>query len=153
MDKIQTANVATDVYASRLSIELLRFARIPQNVPAENAEAPESSRLKLNEDQKRELVEILTNAALSVSADANLLAAVSEVMPEVEQLAPDRAARIKAKQAEFNRTLGKEQRAWQNLNSLVSKGKPEEMVKAAARVSDEAREELYRNAVMTAVMQ
>ena len=153
IDKIQTSNVATDVYAFRLSVELLRFARIPQGVPAGNAEAPESNRLRLNEDQKRELVEILTNAALSVSANANLLAAVSEVMPEVEQFAPDRVARIKAKQAEFNRTLSKEQRDSQNLNSLFSKSTPEEMVKAAARVSDEAREELYRNAVMTAVVQ
>jgi hypothetical protein len=153
IDKIQTANVATDVYASRLSVQLLRLARIPQNVPAENAAVLESSRLKLNEDQKRELVEILTNAALSVSAKADLLAAVSEVMPEVEQFAPDRAAKLKAKQAEFNRTPSKAQRDWNDLNSLVSKGTPEEMVKAAAKANDEAREELYRNAVITAVMQ
>jgi hypothetical protein len=150
--KLQTANVATDAAAWWTAIGLLRSARTPPDVPAENAAVLGPGRLKLNDDQRRELVEVLTDAALSASVNANLLSGVSEVMPEIEQFAPDRAAKIKAKTAESKRTLSKEQRDWDEYNSLVSKGTPEELVKAGVKASDNVRREIYQAAVMKAVM-
>lgn len=152
IDKIHSVNLATDPVAWRTAIELLRLARTPQDVPAESGAVLGPGRLKLNDDQKRELVEILTDAALSASANANLLSGLSEVMPEVEQFAPDRVAKIKTKLAETNRILSPEQRQWNDLNSLVSKGTPEELIRAAAKSSDDVRREIYQAAVMKAVM-
>jgi hypothetical protein len=153
IDKIQTANVATDVVAWRTSIELLRLSRTPGDAPADNPTLRDPNQLKLTDDQKRELVELLTNSALSLSANANLSMALVEVMPEVEQFAPDRVAKIKARMAETLRTLTKEQREWNDYNSLVEKGTPEDLVKAAAKAGGEVRRELYQAAVTKAIMQ
>jgi hypothetical protein len=97
-------------------------------------------------------VEIVTNAALSASANQNLLDGIAEVMPDVEQFAPDRAARIKAKLAQTKRTQGLGLLQWNDLNSLASKSTPEELIKAAARASGDMRREVYQAAVMKAVM-
>jgi hypothetical protein len=152
IDKLQTANVNTDLVACVLSVELLRFARPRQDVQADNAALLGSAPLKLNDDQTRELVEILTSAAVSVSASENLLLRLSEVMPEIEQFAPDRAAKIKTKLAETKRTLTKEQRDWNLYSSLIEKGTPEELIRAASRSSNEVRQEIYQAAVMKAII-
>src|SRR5437773_8306204 len=83
IDKLQTANVAVDPQAWWVTIDLLRFSRAPQARPAEKDSKPETLKhLKLSDDQRRELVETLTDAALSVSVKANVLSSLSEVMPE-----------------------------------------------------------------------
>lgn len=108
--------------------------------------------LKLSDEQKQNLVDRITDAALSVSAKENILPTVTWVMPEIEQFAPDRAVKIKARLAQVNRTLTKDQQDWNTYNSLFEKASPEEMIKAALRLGDEARDSLYREAVMKAVM-
>lgn len=151
IDKLQTANVATDVAAWWTAIDLLRIARTPRDVPAENSATLGSNRLKLSDDQRRQLVEIVTNAVLSVSANPNFLSTISEVMPDVEQFAPDRAAKIKTKLADVNRTQTSELRGGK-YDALVSKGTPEELLKAAAGADDSERDALFQAAVMKAVM-
>jgi len=152
IDKLQTANLNTDVVACMMSVQLLRIARSPQDDQVESAAVLGSGRLKLSDDQKRELVETLTNAVLSVSASGRLLLEVSEVMPEIEQFAPDRAAKIKTRVAETKRTLIREQGDWNLYSSLVEKGTPEELIKAAARTGNDTRQEIYQAAVMKAVI-
>jgi len=153
IDKLQTANVAVDPQAWWLTIDLLRFSRAPQARPAEKDSKPEALKhLKLSDDQRRELVETLTDAALSVSVKANVLSSLSEVMPEIEAFAPDRVAKLKAKMADINRTLNKNQLDSNVYNSLFQSGTPEEMINAAAKVSDETRNSLYREAIIKAVM-
>jgi len=152
IDKLQTANVNTDMVPCVLSVELLRFARPRQDVQAENAALLGPAPLRLNDDQKRELVEILTSAAVSVSASENLLLRLPEVMPEIEQFAPDRAAKIKTKLAETKRTLTNEQKDWNLYSSLAEKGTPEELIRAAAKTSNDVRHEMYLAAVMNAIV-
>ena len=153
IDKLQTANVAVDPQAWWLTIDLLRFSRAPQARPAEKDSKPEALKhLKLSDDQRRELVETLTDAALSVSVKANVLSSLSEVMPEIEAFAPDRVAKLKAKMADINRTLNKNQQDSNVYNSLFENGTPEEMIKAAAKVGDDTRDSLYREAIIKAVM-
>ena len=151
IDKLQTTNAATDAAAWWTAMSLLRSARTPSDVPAENSAVLGPGRLKLSDDQRRELVEIVTNAALSASANPNLVYGIAEVMPEVEQFAPERAAKIKAKLAETKRTVSLEQRQWNDLNSVVSKSTPEDLIKAAAKSSGEVRREIYLAAVMKAI--
>jgi hypothetical protein len=151
--KLQTANLAIDAQAWWVAIDLLRSARTPQARPVETESKQGTLRpLRLSDDQRRELVEILTNAALSVSVKASLLNGLSEVMPEIELFAPDGLAKLKAKLAEINRTPNKNQQDWNTYNSLFENGTPEEMIKAAAKVGDETRDSLYREAIMKAVM-
>lgn len=150
IDKLQTANLATDVAAWWTAMGILRSARTPPDVPAENSAALGSNRLKLSDDQRRELVEIVANATLSVSANPNFLSAISEVMPDVEQFAPDRAAKIKMKLADVNRTRTSELRGGK-YDALVSKGTPEELLRAAAGADDSERDALFQAAVMKAV--
>ena len=153
IDKIQTVNVATDEVAWRTSIELLRLARTPRDVSTDNATFRGPDQLKLTDDQKRELVELLTNAALSASANGSFSVDISEIMSEVEQFAPDRVEKIRTRIAETRRTQTRELREWQDHNSLVEKGTPEDMVKAAAKAGEEVRRELYQAAVNKALMQ
>lgn len=153
IDKLRTANVEVDLQAWWLVIDLLRFSRTPQARATEKESKPETlKQLKLSDDQRRELVETLTDAALSVSMKANVLSSLSEVMPEIEVFAPDRVAKLKAKMADINRTLNKNQRDSNIYNSLFESGTPEEMIKAAAKVGDETRDSLYREAIIKAVM-
>ena len=134
IDKLQTANVATDAAAWWTAIGLLRSARTPPDVPGENSAVLGWGRLKLSDDQRRELVEIVTDATLSASANSDLFSAVSLVMPDVEQFAPDRAVKIRMKLAE--RPLTKEQREFGQYDALVSKGTPEELLRAAGGANE-----------------
>jgi hypothetical protein len=151
IDKLQTANLATDEAAWWTAIGLLRSARTPPDVPGENSAVLGWRRLKLSDDQRRELVEIVTDATLSASANSDLFSAVSLVMPDVEQFAPDRAVKIRMKLAE--RPLTKEQREFGQYDALVSKGTPEELLRAAGGANDSQRDALFQAAVMKAVMQ
>jgi|SRR5882724_5290385 len=150
IDKLQTLNVATDAVAWRTSIELLRLSRTARDVPADARLRP--YQLRLSDDQKRELVELLSNAALTLSANGNPSMDISEVMPEVEQFAPERVANIRTRMAETRRTQTKELREWQDYNVLVDKGTPEDLVKAAAKAGEEVRRELYQAAVTKAIL-
>ena len=108
--------------------------------------------LKLSDDQRRELVETLTDAALSVSVRADLLSSLAGAMPDIELFAPDRVAKLKAKMADIDRSLNRDQRDSKIYDSLFESGTPEEMIKAAVKVGDDTRELLYREAIMKAVM-
>ena len=152
IDKIHTLNVATDAVAWQMSIELLRLSRL-REVPAGTVPSGWSNQLKLSEDQKRELVELLTDSALTPSAQRGLSIDVSEIMPEVEQFAPDRVANIRTRIAERRRTLPREELQWLEHDTLVEKGTPEELLKAAARASDEMRQQYYQAAISKAIMQ
>ncbi len=151
--KLDSENLETSIYGLLIAMQLLETSRTPKDVVVDNA--PTTSRiksLKLNDGQKQTLVDMITNAALSISAKGNILQNISRVMPEIEQFAPDRAARLKTKLAEFNRALSKNQQDWNTYNSLFRNGTPEEMLKAAGTVGDETRNSLYREAVIKAVM-
>jgi hypothetical protein len=153
IDKLQTENIETNVYGPLIAIQLLEFSRASRDASlAEGQALVRSHRLKLSEEQRRDLVELLTNAALSATAGNNVISNLSGVMPEIEQYAPGKVAPLQRKLAEINRSLNKEQQEWNTYNALYTRGNAEEMLKAAATASDERRESLYREAVLMAVM-
>ena len=108
------------------------------------------TRLKLDDQQKQHLVEMLTNAALSVTG-GNILATIRYVMPEIEQYMPDRAAKVKARLAEYNRTLPPNQRDWNSFEARFAQASPEEMIRAINNVSEEQRRGLLYQAASKAV--
>lgn len=152
--KLGDENLGTNLTALVMATSLLSQSRTPEPVVSEE-EASQISvykPLKLNDEQKRSVVEMITDSALSATANGSLLLNIRSVMADIEQYAPDRAAKVKAKFGEWNRTLGKDQQEWVLQNSLTENGNPEQMIRAADKMGEEVRESLYRNAVTLATM-
>ena len=107
--------------------------------------------LELEPEQKRVLVDLITNAALEGSTNVNVLYDIDSVMPEIEQFAPERIALLKRKLAAFHQTLNTQQKASLSYHSTVQNGSPEEMLKLANRTDDSNREWIQQQAIATAV--
>ena len=150
--KLNTENFNTSASAPYIAMQLLQLSRTGGAVLRASL-SPDSSfkRLKLDDDQKQELVNVLTDAALNVTKPQNILLDIQFVMPEIEQYAPDRAAKLKVQIAEFNRTLPKTQRDWNNFTAMFEDATPEEMIKAANKISDDQRAALFFQAAAKAV--
>ena len=147
--KLQTANVATDIRASVIALWVLQASK-----KTESKNEPYAGRLKpllLSDDQRRQLVEIVTDAALSTSANSNLLSQISDVMPDIEQFFPERRAALEKKLAGFNDTLPRDQRNQNVYNDLIRRGMQEELIRAAASADGQTRESLYQQAALIAV--
>ena len=151
--KLQSANVAADFHASMIAVQLLEASRTvdQERLNVLNVEGPKV--LNLNDEQKRQLTEILTNAALSTSANSNLLRRMSDVMPEIQQFFPERRAGIDRKLAAFNDTLTKRQRDENVYNELIRSGRSEDIIRNAANADAETRQWLYHEAAMSAIVQ
>lgn len=152
--KLQTENLnAANSFAPFMAISLLQSSRTGSAVLVANFEEASQppTRLKLDDHQKQDLVFMLTDAALNVTSGGNFLQMIRYVMPEIEQYAPDRTAKLKARLAEYNRTLPSNMRDWNNFEAQFEKATPEEMVRAANKVSEEQRGALFSRAATRAV--
>jgi hypothetical protein len=148
--KLDTENFSNN-FAPFFAVQLLQLSRTSGAVlVATTSENVSFTRLKLDDQQKQHLVEILTNAALSVTG-ANTLATILQVMPEIEQYMPDRAPKLKERLAEYNRTLPPNQRNWNNFEARFAHATPEEMIRAINNVSEEQRRDLLYQAASKAV--
>src|SRR3989440_7526492 len=149
--KLNTENFNTSA-APYIAMELLQLSRTGGAVLRVSLSPdPSFKRLKLNDDQKRGLVNMLTEAALSVTKPPNILLDIRFVMPEIEQYAPDRAAKLKVQVAEFDRTLPQTQRDWNNFNARFENATPEEMIRAVDKVGDDQRAALFYQAAAKAI--
>jgi hypothetical protein len=151
ISKLRGRNLATDLQGSSIAVSLLTFSRIPTG-PTLTKPSAAFQALTLAEEQRRELVELITNAALTESGNANLLYALSGILPEVKEFAPERVALVQKKLAAFNQTLTKEQRISDEYNSLIRNGTPEELLKLAETASDNDRRWMQQQAVVMAAM-
>lgn len=151
IDKLRGRNIVTDSSAASVAVSLLSYSRPSTDVPV--IKLPAKPRpLKLEGEQRRELVAMITNAALNGSANGELLFAIDEVVPEIEQFAPERVALLERKLAAFNQTLNQEQKLAQEYDSLSRNGTPEDVIRLASRAGDEDREWMQQHAVNMAVM-
>lgn len=155
IDKIHTVDFSKDPDAFWIGTYLLRVSRTPKadtaNSQNENPPTVSWPQLKLSDDQRRELVELLTDAASSPSAHPNLAGGLNELMPEIQLYTPDRVATIRAKMAQVNSSLTNEQKDWKTYESLYRTATPEQLIRAANSVSGDRRQSLYRAAVSLAV--
>jgi len=148
ISKLQTSNVVTDARASLLAMQLLRESRSRVNTLSSSRR---TKMLSLSDEQKRQLVEIVTSAALSVSASSILVGEISDLMPEIDQFLPDRHAALERKIAAFNETLPREQREQWAQIALIRNGTPEEIIRYAASMDDRTRTMLYNQASIMAI--
>ena len=156
IDKIHTVDLLTDQDGFWIALYLLQSSRTPkadtEESQKENFSTASWKQLKISDDQRRELVELLTDAASSASANPNLANGLGEIMPEIQLFAPDRVTSVRAKMAQANRALTKDQQDWKIYESLYRTATPEQMIHAANSVTGEQRQSLYREAVSLAVM-
>ena len=151
--KLNTENFDKSGYASMAAMQLLESSRTGGSFLV-GTPSPGSSfkPLKLDDEQKQNLVDMIVNAALSVTDRGNILQNIRFVMPDIEQYAPDQAAKLKARLAELNRTLDRNQREGNPYDSMFETATPEDMVRAADKLGDDQRNAFYREAVTRAVM-
>ena len=153
LNKLRGRNLAIDLPGSSIALSLLTFSRPLNEEPtAILSSAPVRRRLKLDDEQRRELIDLITNAALAESGNGNLLYGLSYIMPEIKEFAPERVALLQKKLATFNQTLTREQRTSDEFNSLTRNGTPEEVLKLSSTASDDARGWMQQQAVALAVM-
>lgn len=153
IDKLRSRNIATDLPGSSIAVSLLMFSRPPTGQATGTlSNSPWGQRLKLDEERRRELVELITNAALTESGNGNLLYVLPEILAEIKEFAPERLALVQKKLAAFTQTLTKEQRVSEEYNSLTRNGTPEELLKLAATASDNDRGWMEQQAVVMAAM-
>ena len=149
IDKLNTRNITADAMGSHLAISLLTLSRAQTDG---QILAPSSGfrPLKLEEEQRRGLVELITNAALTETANSNLLYGLAAVMPEIREFAPERVAPLEKKLDAFTQTLNSEQRLWHDFNALRNSGTHEDILKFASKAGDQ-QNEMERQAVLLAV--
>lgn len=153
IDKLHNRNIATDLRSSQLAISLLSLSRAPTGDTPVMILSTSAARtlLNLSQEQRRELTEMLANAALTESPNSNLLYALSSIMPEIREFAPERVALIERKLASFNQTLNKDQRLWKDFGALLGKGSPEEILNFASTAGS-AQPEMEHQAIALAVI-
>ena len=156
IDKIHAVDLATDDDGFWIALYLLQASRIPktnaENSQNENLPTASWKELKLSDDQRRDVVELLTDAASKASAKPNFATALGEIMPEIQSFAPDRVGNIKAKMAQVNSSLTNEQRDGKAYEALSRTGTPEQIMHAGNATTGEQRQALYREAISVAVM-
>ena len=153
--KIRTANLASEFHAAVLAFQLLHYSRKPD--PNQRARLGDRANgfkfLNLDEEQKRALVEVLTDAALSATVDSQILWNLAPIMPEIEHFFPERREPLVRKLATLRSTTNEANRKENDYNLLVAYGPVEEAVRVAATADNDAREYLYGQAAMMAVAQ
>jgi hypothetical protein len=147
IDKLHGRNISTDSQATQIAISLLTMSRSPAGDSATLSSFP---RLKLTQEQRRDLIEMITNAALTQSANGNLLFDLSTIKPEIREFAPERLAPLERKLAAFSQTLNKSQKLQKDYNDLFDKGSPEELLKFASNAGS-LHLEMTREAIELAV--
>jgi len=157
--KLRTANLAVDYEAVNIVNHLLISTRTAENATTANGQTTipasqnNSRRLQLDEATRRDLVNLVVNAAVNSTGSSRrgnmtgLLSTVRQLMPEVERYAPAQAAAMR------RRLEGVERRAEGNpreLRQVLETGTPEAMIEAAAKAAPEMRQQLYRTAAWKA---
>lgn len=152
IDKLQTRNLATDIASSRIALNLAGWSRQPAAPePQKDSADHKFYQLKLDVERRRQLVEIIVNAALGISANATLLNSIQDIMPEIQKFVPERVALLQKKLSVFEQTLNQEQRAWNEFSVLMRDGSPEDMIAASLKADDDERQTLRQQAIVIAI--
>ena len=152
--KLRSANLATDIKASSVASELLQSSRKRTAALMNSTSIQGPTPIGLTDEQKRELTDSLTNAALTTSANSTLLYEIKEMWPEIDEFFPERRAALEKKLAVFNQTLNKELREGVDFSNMIREGKAEELVRVASSPAGESHRPIwYGQAVLIAVGQ
>lgn len=138
--------------AFSVAASLLHMIALPQSgerffytpyMPQRTAEKPKP--LVMEDGDVRELSEIVSAAALkdaSATGAYGLMMAVRPLLPELEKRVPARAAQLRQRLAEMDKSLDPRMKAWTQYESIMTKP-PEAILEEAAKAPAEMREHFY----------
>jgi hypothetical protein len=119
--KLRTVDLATDYHGTMIGVQLLRLSRKPD--PDQKAflgTGGSAKVLNLADEQRRDLVEVLTDVALSATVAPHVVWQVYQVMREVEQFFPERSELLARKVSSFKRAVAQTQGAENTADSIIS---------------------------------
>ncbi|HEX3187782.1 MAG TPA: hypothetical protein VHQ94_23480 [Pyrinomonadaceae bacterium] len=154
--KLRTTNVANDNQASIIAVQLLQESRTPDSnrraslAPVNGDYRGSLKPLSLSDEQKRDLVEVLTDAALSATVAPHVLWQVMIVMPEVEKFFPERRAALEKKLTGLNLRRSQPDQGEVVINRPDT---PEEIVRLARAAGNATPSASYYEAAILSVAQ
>ena len=152
--KIRTINLATDFHGAIVAVQLLYLSRkLDPNQQARLGGLGGLKVLNLDEEQKRSIVEQLTDVALSATVAPYVLWQVHQVMAEVEHFFPERSDAVAKKLTAYKRSMHKANPDQESQNLLIMSGAVEELVRTASTADSATRMSLYQQASIMAVAQ
>ncbi|HJQ32906.1 MAG TPA: hypothetical protein VJ866_12030 [Pyrinomonadaceae bacterium] len=152
--KLRGQNLTGGQESFSVAVALLQSVVMPQSAErtfyyggtaTKTAAAEKPKPLALEESDVRDLADLVAGAALKDST-ANgaygLLMAVRPLLPELEKRVPARAAQLRQRIAEVDKTLDPRMKAWAQMNSLMTKT-PDAIIEEAAKMPEEVRPAFY----------
>jgi hypothetical protein len=151
--KLKTENLASNWIAAFFAQRLLEYSRPKGLIIIDMGyQPPRVVSVKIDDQQRRELAVMLTNAALNAPGGSDVLKNIQFVMRDIEKYAPDRVANVRVRVAAYNNTLRPDQRDRNNFRLRFERATAEEMIKAAPTVAEAQRRGLFYQAATKAVV-
>lgn len=159
--KLRTVTLASDFHASIVAVHLLRESRTLDSKPQARLVAGNGGSggggarklLNLSDEQKRELVQALTDAALSATVMPHVLWQVYTITPEIEQFFPERSGPIAKKLSGLNRKRSN----GDSIPLTINEGGPaealEQLVRKASAADGQEKYGMFYQAAVLAVIQ
>jgi len=156
--KLMGEDLAARPESTIVALTLLRNVLLPQSAEMYPLGRP-SSRARPNEKPKplvledadlRDLIDAATRAVLkspSPGGSYGMLLQMRPLMPEIEKRAPARAAQLRQRLAQADKSVDPRMRAWEQYDSLSGKP-PDVILEEAAKAPAEVRQNLVTMAAM-----
>ena len=155
--KLRTTDLATDVHAAFIAVHIVQYSR--KSDPDQKARLGFMGGggglkvINLDDETKRDLVEVLVNAMLSTAVAPYAVWQLRSVMPEIERFFPERREAIIRKLSALDRGLNRSDRDQNASNSLITGGSVEDIVRRAPSLDRSLHSTLYAQAAIMAVAQ
>lgn len=164
--KLLSENLLNNNEAAGVAINLLSMAsRIDAHGSTANGKQPANPSPLIDAQAYRDLMEVVLSAALLSPTSSNpsdwrersisttLLFGLQGLMPEIEKIAPARAAALQRKLADLRKSLDPASRFWQDNQEVLQKGTVDDILGLASKVAPEVRDQLYQQAAWKALSQ
>lgn len=154
ISKLRSENLATNTEAAWLAVMFLRMSVRSEEAGTfflANASAGAKKPYTLDERQLRDLLEMVSTAALAESSNDVLLTFLHQLMPEIEKYLPERAAALRSRIMASTRKLEPQERIRIEYDALIQRGTVDALLEAAMKAPEEARQMLYEQAAWKAL--
>ncbi|HUQ31029.1 MAG TPA: hypothetical protein VM095_02870 [Pyrinomonadaceae bacterium] len=153
ISKLSSENLLTNHEAAWLAVVFLRMSARPQEPGSFmiGVSGVAKHPYVLDERQLRDLLEMITTAALVDSPNDILLTFLPQLMPEIEKRMPERVAALRRRIMSSGRKLEPQERVRIEYQELMEHGTIDALLEAAGKAPDLAREALYEQAAWKAL--
>lgn len=153
--KLGSTDFSKNREAAYVAQELLRMLIKPEQNAAgggTNQTAPKIKPLKVDEQTTRELTDLVLTAAANSSPEQQDFFMLQSLLPDLEKRSPERVAQLRRKLTESNDKMDPQYKMMMQYQMLMTDGKAEAILEAAAKAPPDFRAYLYQSAV-TKLMQ